>query len=398
MITVLVAAYQGEIYLEEQLDSILNQTYSEMQVLISDDGSTDGTWELARQYAARYPGKVRCLRHPREDVAEGPERRVGARNAGTQNACVLDASAKNTGDQSVGAQNTGDQSAGAQNTGDQSAGEQNTGDQSAGTQNAGDQSASAQNSGSPAVSGIHPAAANFFWLLSRAEGDYIMLSDQDDVWREDKAERMLFHMKKAEEKWGAETPILLYSDARVVDSELNEIAPSFLKYQHINPSRNSLNEILVENPATGGAMMFNAALLPYVAKAPRQCMMHDWWIALAASCFGHVECVKEPLYSYRQHGRNTLGAKKTGSLEDLKERVKRGEQVRERYDRMFTQASCFLDQFGSRLTKEQVNVLRAYLSLPYQRLRGRMKTVRRYHFHKSSRIQTVAQCFTIPRR
>lgn len=321
MITVLVAAYQGEKYLEEQLDSILHQTLEDLQVMISDDGSTDGTWELARQYAARYPGRVHCMRHVRED------REITWK-----------------------------------------------------------------------TNKLNPAAANFFWLLSRAEGDYIMLSDQDDVWRKDKAERMLLHMKKAEKTWGADTPILLYSDAQVVDRELNEIAPSFLKYQHINPSRTSLNEILVENPATGGAMMMNAALLPYVANAPRQCMMHDWWIALTASCFGHVTCIWEPLYSYRQHGSNTLGARQTGSLEDLKERLGRSEQVREQYDRMFTQASCFLEKFGSQLTSRQREILRAYLSLPYQNLWGRVKTIRRYHFHKSSRLQTAAQCVTIPRR
>lgn len=43
MITVLMAAYQGEKYLEEQLDSILNQTVADTQVLILDDGSTGGT-------------------------------------------------------------------------------------------------------------------------------------------------------------------------------------------------------------------------------------------------------------------------------------------------------------------------------------------------------------------
>lgn len=360
MITVLVAAYQGETYLEEQLDSILNQTLTDLQVFISDDGSTDGTWELARQYAARYPGRVHCMRHPRDVVAVD----------------------ENLRDESLEDESLKDKNLEDKMSGDKSRPNGNTSDGEVFWE----------------AGRLNPAAANFFWLLSRAEGDYIMLSDQDDVWREDKAECLLFHMKKAEKQWGKDTPVLLYSDARVVDRELKEIAPSFLKYQHISPSRTSLNEILVENPVTGGAMMFNAALLPYISKAPRQCVMHDWWIALTASCFGHITCVKEPLYSYRQHGSNTLGARRTGSLEDLKERMNRGGLVKERYDQMFTQASCFLERFGPSLTKRQREVLRAYLSLPYQRLRGRMKTVRRYHFHKSSRIQTVAQCFTIPRR
>lgn len=320
MITVLVAAFQGERYLEEQLDSILNQTLEDIKVIISDDGSTDGTWELTRRYVSQYPGRVRCLRHiKKENPASGH-------------------------------------------------------------------------------GGINPAAANFFWLLSQAEDDYILLSDQDDVWRRDKVQRLLYHMKKAEKKWGADTPILLYSDARVVDRDLNPIARSFLKYQHIDSKRTSLGEILVENPATGGAMMFNAALLSYVKKAPGQCMMHDWWIALAASCFGRIKCVREPLYDYRQHGNNTLGAKKALSLENIRQRLNGREQVREQYNRMFAQASSFLNRFETRLTQSQEETLKAFLSLPHQGFWGKMKTIRRNHFYKSSRLLTAVQCITMPRR
>lgn len=319
MITVLVAAYQGEKYLEEQLDSILAQTLKDINIVISDDGSTDGTWELTRRYVSQYPGQVRCLRHIQGD-------------------------------------------------------------------------------GQCGATGINPVAANFFWLLSQAKGDYILLSDQDDVWRKDKAECMLFHMKRAEKRWGRETPILLYSDARVVDQDLNQIARSFLKYQNIDPKRTSLNEILVENPATGGAMMFNAALHTYLKKEPEQCMMHDWWIALTASCFGRIKCVREPLYDYRQHGNNMLGARKTGSVEDIRQRLRRGEQVREQYDRMFAQAASFLNCYESRLSKRQVDMLQEYLSLPYQGVLGKMNIIRRNHFYKSSRLMTAAQCISMPRR
>lgn len=320
MITVLVAAFQGEAYLEEQLDSILNQTLTDINIVISDDGSTDGTWELTRRYASQYPGRVRCLRHIRK---EKPAAGYG---------------------------------------------------------------------------GIHPAAANFFWLLSQAEGDYILLSDQDDVWRKDKVQRLLYHMKKAEKKWGADTPILVYSDARVVDQERRLIARSFLNYQHIDSKRTSLNEILVENPVTGGAMMFNAALLAYVKKAPGQCVMHDWWIALAASCFGKIKCVKEPLYDYRQHGNNTLGAKKALSLVSIRRRFNRKEQIREQYERMFAQASSFLNCFETRITQKQEETLRAFLSLPHQGFWEKMKTIRRNHFYKSSMLLTAVQCITMPRR
>ena len=49
-IDVLLATYNGEKYLKEQLDSILNQTYKNINLIISDDCSTDSTREILKQY------------------------------------------------------------------------------------------------------------------------------------------------------------------------------------------------------------------------------------------------------------------------------------------------------------------------------------------------------------
>ena len=49
-IDILLATYDGEKYLREQLDSILEQSYSDFRVLISDDGSTDTTKEILNEY------------------------------------------------------------------------------------------------------------------------------------------------------------------------------------------------------------------------------------------------------------------------------------------------------------------------------------------------------------
>lgn len=49
-IDVLLATYNGEKYLKEQIDSILNQTYQNIRLIISDDGSNDKTREILKQY------------------------------------------------------------------------------------------------------------------------------------------------------------------------------------------------------------------------------------------------------------------------------------------------------------------------------------------------------------
>lgn len=53
-VIVLVSTYNGEKYIREQLDSILNQTYKNITILIRDDGSTDGTRSILNEYGDKY--------------------------------------------------------------------------------------------------------------------------------------------------------------------------------------------------------------------------------------------------------------------------------------------------------------------------------------------------------
>lgn len=50
-LTILLATYNGEKYLKEQLDSLIVQSYTEWTLLVHDDGSTDGTLDILRSYA-----------------------------------------------------------------------------------------------------------------------------------------------------------------------------------------------------------------------------------------------------------------------------------------------------------------------------------------------------------
>lgn len=54
MVSILVPVYNVEKYLSYCLDSIVNQTYRDMQVVIVDDGSTDGSWAICQEYAGRF--------------------------------------------------------------------------------------------------------------------------------------------------------------------------------------------------------------------------------------------------------------------------------------------------------------------------------------------------------
>lgn len=54
-ISVALCTYNGEKYLAAQLDSILSQTYPIYEIVIVDDRSTDGTMDIVRSYAEKYP-------------------------------------------------------------------------------------------------------------------------------------------------------------------------------------------------------------------------------------------------------------------------------------------------------------------------------------------------------
>jgi glycosyltransferase involved in cell wall biosynthesis len=60
-IEILLATYNGERFLREQIDSILAQDYENWRVLARDDGSTDGTVSILEEYEERLPGRFRVL-------------------------------------------------------------------------------------------------------------------------------------------------------------------------------------------------------------------------------------------------------------------------------------------------------------------------------------------------
>ena len=53
-ISVIIPAYNSEQFIAETLDSLLRQTLKDIEVVIVNDGSTDGTLDVIRQYEEKY--------------------------------------------------------------------------------------------------------------------------------------------------------------------------------------------------------------------------------------------------------------------------------------------------------------------------------------------------------
>lgn len=64
-VSVVIPVYNGTNYLREAIDSVLNQTYNNYEIIVVDDGSTDETWAIIQSYGA----KVRGIRQENRGVA-----------------------------------------------------------------------------------------------------------------------------------------------------------------------------------------------------------------------------------------------------------------------------------------------------------------------------------------
>ena len=58
MVSIVMTTYNGEKYLEEQIDSILKSSYINFKLYIVDDGSSDSTMEILGRYKSKYPDKL----------------------------------------------------------------------------------------------------------------------------------------------------------------------------------------------------------------------------------------------------------------------------------------------------------------------------------------------------
>jgi len=222
-----MATYNGQPFLEQQLDSILAQSNQDWQLLVRDDGSDDNTVHIIEGYMSRLPDRIRLV---------------------TDNGSRLGAS------------------------------------------------------------------LNFGKLLEYADTEYIMFSDQDDVWLPNKIELTLNAMKAAEQIY-PDKPILIHTDLQVMDSELKTIANSLWSYQKLFPEAgDDLNRIMAQNVVTGCTVMINERAKAVSVPVPDEAIMYDWWLALNVCRHGKIIYVSIPSVLYRQHSRNRLGAQKARKI------------------------------------------------------------------------------------
>ena len=270
-IDILLATYNGEEYIKEQIDSILNQTYSNFRLLISDDNSTDKTLEIIRDYEKK---------DDRIKVFENKE-----------------------------------------------------------------------NNG---------VIKNFEFLLKQVDSDLYMLSDQDDVWYENKIEETYRKLKEDDAD-------LVFTDLEVVDENLNTIYSSMNNYKgltnKINKTIGSYKLVYLYNVITGCTILSKKKFIKDILPLPNDTknLLHDMWIGLVIALKGKISYLNKTTIKYRQHGTNEIGTKKVSSeMNSIKE-------IRDHFINvkveLFSEYLKYSDIFPEEIKKENEEALNYYKML-----------------------------------
>lgn len=211
MTSVCMATYNGARFIREQIDSILPQLGAEDELIVSDDGSMDGTLGILAEYAAADT-RVKVLHHEKRGNRHYPSLKL----------CF--------------------------------------------------------------------STSNFENALRHAQGEYIFLSDQDDIWETDKVKKSLELLKAHD---------FVIHNLSLINDTGNSIKERYYKKR---PLKFHVLADLRTLTFWGCCTCFNRKILEKALPFPPKIAQHDSWIGLVAekygSCFWNDEClIRHRLFS-----------------------------------------------------------------------------------------------------
>lgn len=291
-VNILMATYNGEKFLAQQIESIQKQTFKEWNLLIRDDGSSDKTCDIIRNFTAK-DSRIRFIN-------ENEHHNLGV-------------------------------------------------------------------------------IKSFFTLVNYEVADFYFFSDQDDVWL---PEKLSVSLEAAKHK-ASDVPLLVYTDLKVVNQELNILQDSMIRAQSHHANTTLLPE-LTENTVTGGTMMINHALAEKWF-TPNDILMHDWFLALLAASLGEIIYLDLPTQLYRQHDNNVLGARTMDKrFKILREGPK---SIFTRYWKLIhdsqKQASLIVDKYGDIMTANDLELIKCFIKIDKQPFMTRLRGLWKYGYSKN---------------
>ncbi len=92
LVSIIVIFLNAESFIQETIESVIAQTYSHWELLLVDDGSSDGSSAIAQTYAAAYAGQIHYLEHEHhQNKGKSTSRNLGISQAKGEYVAFLDA-------------------------------------------------------------------------------------------------------------------------------------------------------------------------------------------------------------------------------------------------------------------------------------------------------------------
>ena len=230
---------------------------------------------------------------------------------------------------------------------------------------------------------------NFEQAIKMCSGDIIFLSDQDDVWVDNKVAIVMEAFQSHPHVY------MTFSNAFVTDEYLQPLKLSLWDYVGCDYSKFSLESLFQVNRVTGATMAFKKEALEYIFPIPDY-FVHDDWLAFIMTALYPVMPLNKKLIYYRQHGSQQIGVNvKRSWIVKLRMQLL-GIHVRHHKKRL-TKLKAFQEMFQNRLRNisnaeaymqldQYINYLEARINLPqkkYDRLIAIKKELPNYLYYEN---------------
>lgn len=154
---------------------------------------------------------------------------------------------------------------------------------------------------------------NFEKAINLTTGDFIFLSDQDDIWHENKVETLINIFKKKQ------NISYIFTDAEAINEKNESLNYNIWSTVNFDKKKqdsfntgNQINLLINNFFVTGATLVFKSEAKNFLLPFP-EIISHDYWIALT---FGSIKpksgyCYAKPLLKYRIHKKQTIGLPKS---------------------------------------------------------------------------------------
>lgn len=143
---------------------------------------------------------------------------------------------------------------------------------------------------------------NFEFLLKQSNSNFIMFSDHDDIWYNQKVEECLNLIKK-------ENVDMVYCNSTQIDENDNIIRQDYFKYKNVPLINRHGKQAKIRYIGNGCSQMFTKSVKEQILPYKESVMAQDWIVSFIANENKGILYINKPLFGYRLHNTNVFGGR-----------------------------------------------------------------------------------------